>query len=101
MVERPPYRGRILRTIVGRDFDGNIKIGEYAVCILVSYGFGREAFFSGCPAHDEASVSTGDEDNFVLPVSSVVLCLSVGENVRADGRKWPGRDHVGAQFALG
>ena len=27
--------------------------------------------------------------------------LGVGEDVRADGRKWPGRDRVGAQFALG
>ena len=80
---------------------GNIEIGEYAVRILVSYGFGREAFFSGCPAHDEAGVATGDEDNFVLRVPSVVLRLGVGENVRADGRKGPGRDRVGAQFALG
>ena len=100
MVERPPYRGRILRTIVGRDFDGNIEVGEYAVRIFAKYGFGREAFFSGCPAHDEAGVSTGDEDNFVLPISSVVLRLGVGENVRADGRKWPRRDRMGAQFAL-
>ena len=100
MVERLPYRGRELRPIVRRDFDGYIKIGKYAVRIFASYGFGREAFFSGCPAHDEAGVATGDEDNFVLPVSSVVLRLGMGEDVRANGREWPGRDRVAAQFAL-
>ena len=100
MVERPSYRGRILRTIVGRDFNGHIEIGEYAVCILASYGFGREAFFSGCPAHDEAGVSTGDEDNFVLPVSLVVPRLGVGNYVPAYGRKWPRWDWLRGKFPL-
>ena len=63
MVDRPPYCGRILRSIVGRDFDGNIEIGEYAVCILAGYGLSREALLSGGPAHDKAGTSAGDKDN--------------------------------------
>ena len=101
MVWSPPYCGRVLRTIVRRNFDRHIEIGEYAVRILASYGFGCEALLSGHPAYDEAGVPAGDEDNFVLQVSSVVFRLGVGENVRADGRKWPGGDRMGAQFALG
>ena len=101
MVDFPPYRGRILRSVVGRDFGGNIEIGEYAICIFAGYDFGREALLSSGPAHDEAGVPAGDEDNFVLPLSTVVLRLGMGEYVRANGREWPGRDPVGAQFALG
>ena len=100
MVERPPYRGRVLRTIVGRDFDGNIEIGEYVVRILASHGFGREAFFSGCPAHDEAGVGTGDQDNFVLPVSSVVLHLGMSEYFRAYGRERPSWNRMRGKFSL-
>ena len=77
MVECPPYRGRILRSVVGRDFDGNIEVCEYAV---------------GMPA--------GDEDNLVRPFSTVVFRLGMGEYVRAHGREWSRRDRVGAQFAL-
>ena len=101
MVERPPYRGRILWSIVGRDFDGNIEVSEYVVCIFAGYGFGREALLPSGPAHDKAGVSARDKDNLVLPISTVVLRLGMGEYVRANGREWPRRDRVGAQFALG
>ena len=86
MVERPPYCGCVLRTIFGRNLYRYIEVGEYAVRILASYGFGCEAFFSGRLAHDEAGVPAGDEDNLVLQVSSVVLPLGVGEDVRVNGR---------------
>ena len=87
--------------IVGGNLDGDIEGREYALRIFPGHIFGREALLSGGPAYDEAGVSAGDEDNLVLPVSSVVFRLGVGKYVRADGRKWPRRDRVGAQFALG
>ena len=90
-----------MRPIVGGNLDGNIEGREYALRIFSGHIFGRESLLSGGPTYDEASVLAGDEDNFVLHVSSVVLRLGVGENVRADGRKWPRRDWMGAQFALG
>ena len=68
VVQSPPYCGRILRTIVGRNFDGNIEVGEYAIGVLPSHGFGCEALLSGRPAHDEAGVSAGDEDNPSRPL---------------------------------
>ena len=100
MVECPPYSGRKLWSVVGGDFNGNIEIGEYAVCIFAGYGLSREALLSCGPAHDEAGMSAGDEDNFVLPLSTVVFCLGMGEYVRANGGEWPRKDRVGAQFAL-
>ena len=100
MVECPPYCGRILWSVVGRDFDGNIEIGEYAVCIFAGYGLGREALLSSWPARNKAGMLAGDKDNLVPPVSTVVLRLGMGEYVRAHGREWPRRDRMGAQFAL-
>ena len=85
MVECPPYCGPILRSVVGRDFGGNIQIGEYAICIFVGYGFGREALLSSGPAHDEAGMLAGDEESFVLLLSKVVLHLGMGKYVRANG----------------
>ena len=79
MVECPPYRDRILRSVVGRDFGGNIEIGEYAICIFASYGFGRETLLSSGSAHDKAGMSAGDEDNFVLPLSTVVFRPGMGK----------------------
>ena len=89
-----------MHSVVGRDFDGNIEICEYAVCIFAGYVLGREALLSSGPAHDEAGMSAGDEDNFVLLLSKVVFRLGMGEYVRANRREWPRRDRVGAQFAL-
>ena len=87
--------------IIGGNLDGNIEGREYALRTFSGQVFGREALLSGGPAYDEAGVSTGDADNFVLPISSLVLRLGVGEYVRADEHKWPRRDRMGAQFALG
>ena len=89
-----------VRSVVGCNFDGNIEVGEYAVCIFTVYGLGREALLSGGPAHDEAGMPAGDKDNLVLPLPTVVFCLGVGEYVRAHGREWPRRDRLGPQFAL-
>ena len=86
--------------IVGGNFDGNIEIREYAICIFSGHGFGRESLFSGGLAHNEAGMIAGDEDDFVLPLSSVVFCLGVGIDVGANGREWPRGNRLGADFAV-
>ena len=100
VMESFPYGGRILRPIVRGNFGGNIEGKEYAIRILSGHIFAREALLSGGPTKNEAGVPSGDKDDFVLPLSTVVLCFGVGKNVRAYGQKRPRRDRMGAQFAL-
>ena len=95
-----PCGGRTLRTIVPSNFDGIIQSQEYAVCTFSGHGFGREALLSSGPAHKEAVMSARDEDNFVLPLSTVVLRLGVGEDIRAYGREWPGWDRLRGKCPL-
>ena len=90
------YCGPLSEVISG----GNIEGREYAVRIFSGHMFGREALLSGGQANEEAGVPPGYKDNFVLPISLVVPCFGVGKDVRVDGREWPRRDRMGAQFAL-
>ena len=85
VMQSSPYGGRILRPIVRGNFGGNIEGGDYALCIFSGHIFGREALLSGGPAHNEAGVLAGDEVNFVLPFSPVVLRPALGEDLRANG----------------